>query len=348
MPTVDSNYVCHDPLDITNPCSFYCPDDNVDTPSNCPKFPPNIYDPTLALSLAYLSSVAYASSPAKCFTNLPSLKAWVLYKVFSSEYCDDANSTCFGYTAVSETEETIVLGFRGTRTISQILFEMIQGFFPVASWPSGGAVIPYFKHAHDSLWPEVQSAITELRAKYPKFKVLVTGHSLGGALATLTASSLISAKIVPTLTLYTFGEPRVGDYNFARTFDAMVPDAWRVIHFIDPFPHIPLCEEIYVNGPIPICNPCSHPDMFSYHHGTEVWYNISSSNFIPQDPHYVCQTGWPFNEALNCSTKQIAYGEECFRDVAHCLAYHSYYFGVSIFDCGTSECTNKNSCNVPN
>jgi hypothetical protein len=79
-------------------------------------------------------------------------------------------------------------------------------------------------------------------------RVLFTGHSLGGALATLCAldcsvhtlprvrayhrennpqSGLESVKISPTL--YTFGQPRVGDPVFRSMFDIIVPDAFRVV-----------------------------------------------------------------------------------------------------------------------
>jgi len=232
-------------------------------------------------------------------------------------------------------------------TISQLLFETIQGFLPISTWPAGGAVIPYFKNAHDSLWPDILAATKALVTRYPKFSVLVTGHSLGAAIASLTASAISAAKIVSSpLALYTFGEPRVGDFEFARTFDKMIPNAWRTIHYIDPFPHIPLCEYILVNGPIPVCNPCAHPDIFSYHQGTEVWYNITASKFSPQDPHTVCQTGWPYNEALDCSTGQVGYGVDCFKNVQTCLAYHTFYFGVSVTDCGVSECGDPVACNV--
>jgi hypothetical protein len=51
-------------------------------------------------------------------------------------------------------------------------------------------------------------------------KLLITGHSLGAAMATLLASAWLSASPVgtqPPSALYTFGSPRVGDADFVAT-----------------------------------------------------------------------------------------------------------------------------------
>ncbi|DBB09212.1 TPA: hypothetical protein ACH3X3_007798 [Trebouxia sp. C0006] len=64
-------------------------------------------------------------------------------------------------------------------------------------------------------------------------KVLCTGHSLGGALASLAAFDI--RRHCPCLkpmdvSCYTFGAPRVGNHAFARQYDATVPDTWNIIN----------------------------------------------------------------------------------------------------------------------
>jgi len=44
-------------------------------------------------------------------------------------------------------------------------------------------------------------------------KLYITGHSLGGAMATICASRMVARGIVVS-GLYTFGSPRVGDAEF--------------------------------------------------------------------------------------------------------------------------------------
>ncbi|ETN72237.1 triacylglycerol lipase, partial [Necator americanus] len=61
-----------------------------------------------------------------------------------------------------------------------------------------------------------------LRAKYPTYQVWVTGHSLGGAMASLAASYIVAAKLVPAanVELVTFGQPRTGNKEFSAAHDS--------------------------------------------------------------------------------------------------------------------------------
>jgi hypothetical protein len=84
-----------------------------------------------------------------------------------------------------------------------------------APWRGGGEVHRGFAAALDVVWPLVEAAIQQ--AAPP---VVLTGHSLGAALATLAAS------LQPESTLVTFGSPRVGDAAF-RVAMARRPGAMR-------------------------------------------------------------------------------------------------------------------------
>ncbi|GAB4816056.1 hypothetical protein N2152v2_003102 [Parachlorella kessleri] len=73
-----------------------------------------------------------------------------------------------------------------------------------------------------------------------RWRVLCTGHSLGGALATLAsydvakeAERLRVGGIDVQVQLYTFGAPRPGNHAFARDFLRTVQDSWDVIHSDD-------------------------------------------------------------------------------------------------------------------
>ena len=61
-------------------------------------------------------------------------------------------------------------------------------------------------------------------------RLLVTGHSLGGALATLAAFDIKQAVPALRMEVYTFGTPYPGNRAFAREYDALLPDTWHVIH----------------------------------------------------------------------------------------------------------------------
>ncbi|MBL4845162.1 MAG: lipase family protein [Planctomycetes bacterium] len=68
----------------------------------------------------------------------------------------------------------------------------------------GGQVHGGFKAAFDSIWPDVEQYL-----KTAPSDVWFTGHSLGGAVATLAA-----ARHGSSARLYTYGSPRVGTPAF--------------------------------------------------------------------------------------------------------------------------------------
>lgn len=76
-----------------------------------------------------------------------------------------------------------------------------------------------------------------------KWHVYVTGHSLGGALATLLALELSSSQMAKSgrinVTMYNFGSPRVGNKRFAEEYNKKVKDSWRVVNHRDIIPSVP-------------------------------------------------------------------------------------------------------------
>jgi hypothetical protein len=97
-----------------------------------------------------------------------------------------------------------VLVFRGTRG----KLEAWRSNFDARQvrWPGGGMVHGGFMALFEGIWPLVDTTLRSLSA--PLF---LTGHSLGAAMATLTAA-LHAPQAV-----YTFGSPRVGDRRFAAS-----------------------------------------------------------------------------------------------------------------------------------
>ena len=64
---------------------------------------------------------------------------------------------------------------------------------------------------------------------------LHTGHSLGGALATLAAYDIrkqlqASSKQDVEVMCYSFGAPRTGNHAFAADYNHVVPDTWSIIN----------------------------------------------------------------------------------------------------------------------
>lgn len=75
------------------------------------------------------------------------------------------------------------------------------------------------------------------------WQVYSTGHSLGGALATLFALELSSSKLAKNghiqVIMYNFGSPRVGNKRFADNYNQAVKNSWRVVNHRDIIPTVP-------------------------------------------------------------------------------------------------------------
>lgn len=103
-----------------------------------------------------------------------------------------------------------------------------------------------------------------------------TGHSLGAALALLTQLDLLKEGIYTTM--INFGQPRVGDSNFAREVSKLTPGSYRVTHAQDVVPHMPFeamgyrhqCTEVYEDsdGQVTICSnkDCEDENCSKQHH----------------------------------------------------------------------------------
>ena len=95
--------------------------------------------------------------------------------------------------------------------------------------------------ARDRVLPAVQQASTS----FPKYRIAVTGHSLGAAIATLAAATMRNAG--HTVALYNFGSPRIGGNKITTYITNQPGGNYRVTHWNDPIPRLPLLTMGYVH-----------------------------------------------------------------------------------------------------
>ncbi|KIH63758.1 triacylglycerol lipase [Ancylostoma duodenale] len=90
-----------------------------------------------------------------------------------------------------------------------------------SKWDYGGRVSFYFNKAFDLVWNGLEGHVYTSIYQHPQWDIWISGHSLGGAMATLAAFFLVHSKFVgpDSVKLITFGQPRVGDKEFADAFD---------------------------------------------------------------------------------------------------------------------------------
>jgi pimeloyl-ACP methyl ester carboxylesterase len=99
---------------------------------------------------------------------------------------------------------------------------------------SGCKCHPGFMNAYDSIAGDIFAAVSEL----PPGPLILTGHSLGGAQATHCAIDL-ARRGIKADKVYTVGQPRVGNVEFAAWYASYGIEHWRVTHHRDPIPHMP-------------------------------------------------------------------------------------------------------------
>ncbi len=153
------------------------------------------------------------------------------------------------------TDDYIILAWRGTDRVSsdntlmgKAIFEAGEWFqtdfdFPLVSAPSGipGRVHRGFNSSinYNGLINRIANRLVELDVNTKK--LWITGHSLGGAHAQLSALYLKEQHNIQPFAVYGYAAPGVGDQRFCNAIEAAVPGSklQRFIYIYDPVPRVP-------------------------------------------------------------------------------------------------------------
>ncbi|KAJ6577953.1 alpha/beta-hydrolase [Mycena capillaripes] len=157
-----------------------------------------------------------------------------------------------GFIARDDNRKEIVVSFRGSFSLADAATDVNLFLVPFVSpgIDKSFDVHSGFLAAYNDVANIVLTAVEAQVAKFPTYNVVVTGHSLGGALAALGAVSLKTALPSAPMKLYTFGQPRTGDAQFANFVETTIG-----------------VDNIFRDGV-----PTLIPRELGYeHHGTEYW-----------------------------------------------------------------------------
>ncbi|KAJ9071591.1 hypothetical protein DSO57_1035467 [Entomophthora muscae] len=154
-----------------------------------------------------------------------------------------------GYVAVDHTLSAIVVVFRGSSDIQNWVsdFDMAKTSFDIG--------VPNIKVHHgflqysNGITPKTIPVVQPLIAKYTNYTLIITGHSLGAAVASIASIQLQKALNIPwfNITLVTFGQPRVGNLPFAQWMNSRNTTMLRVVNNRDIVPHVPPYNDGYVH-----------------------------------------------------------------------------------------------------
>ena len=170
----------------TNPCSRA---ENIVKKSHCAD-KLSRYDTGLSMKMLLLSAAAYDPvHPQQCLDNaLPSDKFKLQRMV--TKNCGSAGQNCAGYVAVSHSMKAVVVAFRGSENFDQAIQLFIETLLTPKTPFLNGEVQTYWKRGFDVLWPSLKTEVNSLVSQNPSYQIWVTGHSLGGAMASLASTWL--------------------------------------------------------------------------------------------------------------------------------------------------------------
>ncbi|KAL6879099.1 alpha/beta-hydrolase [Trichoderma novae-zelandiae] len=141
-----------------------------------------------------------------------------------------------GFVAVDAAHQQIILAVRGTKNIRNFVTDIAFAFEDCDFAPDC-QVHDGFSKAWDEIADAATAAVTQAVAANPSFSIIATGHSLGGAVATLGATVLRNRGL--PIDIYTYGSPRVGNEAYANFVTGQPGAEFRVTHVDDPVPRLP-------------------------------------------------------------------------------------------------------------
>lgn len=203
------------------------------------------YDFTVGNVTLYHAEIAYCGPGTYMTRSWPSYTKGFIPKM---EILDDDKST-HGYIGIQPSIQAIVITFRGSEDIQNWItnLDALLTSYPLCS---GCNVHKGFYDAEQQVLPLILPTIKSLKASYPSYQILVTGHSLGAALATLLAADLINVGLSP-VKLFNYGSPRVGNTEFANWASKYLPSRTRSTHYKDMVVHSPMHERFtHISGEI--------------------------------------------------------------------------------------------------
>lgn len=137
------------------------------------------------------------------------------------------------FAIVCYTDKTVSVAFRGTNDIYDCLTDITLN--KIRKYK--GKVHQGFDRALDVVWEDLTKTVLPLLEGR---KLLFTGHSMGGAMATLASIRFLEEHSIKADVIYTFGSPRVGNRSFATNYDEHFEEChFRFVNYRDLVTRVP-------------------------------------------------------------------------------------------------------------
>ncbi|CAL9781634.1 unnamed protein product [Musa acuminata subsp. burmannicoides] len=233
----------------------------------------HVYNHTLAKILVEYASAVYMSDLTALFTWTCSRCTDLTEGFEVVELIVDVENCLQAYVGVAHDLNAVIVAFRGTQEhsirnwIQDLFWKQLDLNYP--DMPDAMVHHGFYSAYHNTtLRPGIVSAVQEARELYGDIPVMVTGHSMGGAMASFCALDLTVNYGIHNVQLMTFGQPRVGNAAFASYFSKHVQNAVRVTNEHDIVPHLPPYYSYF-------------PQKTYHHFPREVWvHNVGIGSLV--------------------------------------------------------------------
>ena len=278
------------------------------------------YDSQTAFEMVRASSAAYCSNDElqgmNCGDICDDLQGYQFIRQYSYDI-DDLQSVSYSM-FFDQDLEVVVVAFRGTKGKDQLISELLNAvavsytLYDIKNSVATGFFYNAYKNfLRDDFLSSLQSAIND----YPDYAFNFVGHSLGGAFANLAVLDAAYGGYLPKerINLYTYGSPRVGDFNLAQAVVNSASIINRVVHYKDIVPHLPPCQKDFLFYCVADPNHPSEDGVLMFH-AWHIWPEVFYTSEDSQD-YIICDSG----EDKTCSDK--------FALVSGLISDHLLYFG---------------------
>ena len=147
---------------------------------------------------------------------------------------EEPEAEVFGF--IAESQKEIIIAYRGTDSFKDNESDQDLYQVPYPFVRNAGKTHRGFTCIYQSTRDELIRALSKLPTKK---RLLVTGYSLGAALAVLAALDITVNTEFKNPIVYTYGSPRTGDPDFASKFNKTVRNSIRIFNVHDVIPTVP-------------------------------------------------------------------------------------------------------------
>jgi hypothetical protein len=238
------------------------------------------FDLQTALSLAKATNLVYSDLS---YIKEICVRRWGVQDLENFRYLNNRERDTQAF--MFKTKDFVIIAFRGSQEMQDWRTNVRTRFekFAIATSmePLEEDTTPPIGQVHrgfQAAWKSVEEGVLKQleiwgAGRKSDFPIFICGHSLGGALATVAAASLVKRGRKNIQGVYTFGQPRVGDLVFVNEISRVLKG--KVFRFVNNNDIVPRVPPPYLPW---------NPTRIYVHLGTTLYFNAFGS--------LVKQPGW--------------------------------------------------------